>query len=55
MKAINKIHDEHRSLAAVLHGLKQLAHDAEDDFNKVFGREFMGTYMEQVKRLRGSR
>ena len=30
MKAINKIHDEHRSLAAVLHGLKQLAHEAED-------------------------
>ena len=22
-------------------------------FNKVFGREFMGTYMAQVKRLRG--
>ena len=30
MKAISKIHDEHRSLAAVLHGLKQLAHEAED-------------------------
>ena len=29
MKAIHKIHDEHRSLAAVLHGLKQLARDAE--------------------------
>ena len=27
--------------------------DADDDFNKVFGREFMGTYMAQVKRLRG--
>ena len=34
---------------------QKLAHDAEDDFNKVFGREFMGTYMEQVKRLRGSK
>jgi type VI secretion system FHA domain protein len=34
---------------------QKLARDAEDDFNKVFGREFMGTYMEQVKRLRGSR
>ncbi len=33
---------------------QKLAHDAEDDFNKVFGREFMGTYMEQVKRLRGN-
>jgi type VI secretion system FHA domain protein len=32
---------------------QKLAHDAEDDFNKVFGREFMGTYMAQVKRLRG--
>ena len=34
---------------------QKLAHDAEDDFNKVFGHEFMGTYMDQVKRLRGSR
>jgi type VI secretion system protein len=34
---------------------QKLARDAEDDFNKVFGREFMGTYMEQVKRLRGGR
>lgn len=34
---------------------QKLARDAEDDFNKVFGREFMGTYMEQVKRLRGTR
>jgi len=33
---------------------QKLAHDAEDDFNKVFGREFMGTYMAQVKQLRGS-
>ena len=32
---------------------QKLARDAEDDFNKVFGREFMGTYMAQVKRLRG--
>jgi type VI secretion system FHA domain protein len=31
---------------------QKLARDAEDDFNKVFGREFMGTYMAQVKRLR---
>jgi type VI secretion system FHA domain protein len=31
---------------------QKLAHDAEDDFNKVFGREFMGTYMAQVKRLK---
>jgi len=32
---------------------QKLSRDAEDDFNKVFGREFMGTYMAQVKRLRG--
>ncbi|HWI36999.1 MAG TPA: hemerythrin domain-containing protein [Burkholderiales bacterium] len=30
MKAIQKIRDEHRSIAAVLHGLKQLAHDAQN-------------------------
>jgi type VI secretion system FHA domain protein len=34
---------------------QKLAQDAEDDFNKVFGREFMGTYMAQVKQLRGGR
>lgn len=34
---------------------EKLAQDAEDDFNKVFGREFMGTYMAQVKQLRGGR
>ena len=33
---------------------QKLARDAEDDFNKVFGREFMGTYMAQVKRLRNN-
>ena len=32
---------------------EKLARDAGEDFNKVFGREFMGTYMAQVKRLRG--
>jgi type VI secretion system FHA domain protein len=31
---------------------QKLARDAEDDFNKVFGHEFMGTYMAQVKRLK---
>src|SRR5262249_25483294 len=34
---------------------EKLARDAGDDFNKVFGKEFMGTYMEQVKRLRSGR
>ena len=29
-KAIQTIHDEHRSISAVLHALKQLAKDAED-------------------------
>jgi type VI secretion system FHA domain protein len=31
---------------------QKLARDSEDDFNKVFGREFMGTYTAQVKRLK---
>jgi hemerythrin-like domain-containing protein len=30
MQAIQKIRDEHRSISAVLHGLKQLARDAQD-------------------------
>lgn len=30
MKAIQKIRDEHRSIAAVLHGLKELARDAQN-------------------------
>jgi|SRR5579859_1913091 len=30
MKAIQKIRDEHRSISAVLHGLKQLARDAQN-------------------------
>ena len=30
MKAIQKIRDEHRTLSAVLHGLKQLARDAQN-------------------------
>ena len=30
MTAIQKIHDEHRSISAVLHGLKSLARDAQD-------------------------
>ena len=30
MRAIQKIRDEHRSIAAVLHGLKQLARDVQD-------------------------
>src|SRR3954469_8830718 len=30
MKALQKIRDEHRSISAVLHGLKQLARDAQD-------------------------
>jgi type VI secretion system FHA domain protein len=34
---------------------QKLARDAEDDFNKVFGREFMGTYMAQVRQLRGGK
>ena len=30
MKSIQKIRDEHRSISAVLHGLKQLARDAQN-------------------------
>jgi hemerythrin-like domain-containing protein len=30
MKAIQKIHDEHRSISAVLHALKHLARDAQE-------------------------
>jgi len=30
MKALQKIRDEHRSISAVLHGLKQLARDAQN-------------------------
>jgi type VI secretion system FHA domain protein len=33
----------------------KLSADAEDDLLKVFGKEFLGTYMVQVKRLRGGR
>jgi type VI secretion system FHA domain protein len=31
---------------------QKLARDAEEDFNKVFGRDFMGSYMEQVRKLK---
>lgn len=33
----------------------KLTSEAEDDFLKVFGREFLGTYEEQVKRLKSER
>jgi type VI secretion system FHA domain protein len=31
---------------------QKLARDAEEDFNKVFGRDFMAAYMEQVRKLK---
>jgi type VI secretion system FHA domain protein len=31
---------------------QKLARDAKNDFNKIFGREFMSTYMAQVKHLK---
>jgi len=34
---------------------EKLSRDAEDDLLKVFGKEFLGTYMAQVKRLRSGR
>ncbi len=33
----------------------QLVQDAQDDFNKVFGRDFMGAYQAQLRRLKGGR
>jgi len=33
----------------------KLARDAEEDFNRAFAREFLGTYTTQVQRLRGKR
>lgn len=33
----------------------RLGRDVEDDFNRVFSREFLGTYTAQVNRLRGKR
>lgn len=33
----------------------RLGRDVEDDFNRVFAREFLGTYTAQVNRLRGNR
>jgi FHA domain-containing protein len=33
----------------------KLARDAQEDFNKVFGREFMGAYQAQLRRLKGGR
>lgn len=33
----------------------RLGRDVEDDFNRVFAREFLGTYTAQVERLRGKR
>jgi type VI secretion system FHA domain protein len=33
----------------------KLSHDAQEDFNKVFGRDFMGAYQAQLRRLKGGR
>jgi type VI secretion system FHA domain protein len=33
----------------------KLARDAQEDFNKVFGRDFMGAYQAQLRRLKGGR
>jgi len=34
---------------------EKLAHDAQEDFNKVFGADFMGAYQAQLRRMRGGR
>jgi FHA domain-containing protein len=31
----------------------QLTRDAQDEFNKVFGRDFMGAYQDQLRRVKG--
>jgi type VI secretion system FHA domain protein len=33
----------------------KLARDAEEDFNKVFGRDFMAAYQAQLRRMKGGR
>ncbi|HWM40845.1 MAG TPA: type VI secretion system-associated FHA domain protein TagH [Burkholderiales bacterium] len=40
---------------AFVAGQDKLSRDAQADFNKIFGRDFMGAYQEQLKRLKGSR
>ena len=34
---------------------EKLTHDAQEDFNKVFGREFMSAYQAQLRRLKGGK
>jgi len=34
---------------------EKLAHDAQEDFNKVFGRDFMAAYQSQLRRLKGGK
>ena len=34
---------------------EKLSRDAQEDFSKVFGREFMGAYQAQLRRLKGGR
>jgi FHA domain-containing protein/type VI secretion system protein len=34
---------------------EKLSQEAQDDFQKVFGRDFMGAYQAQLRRLKGGR
>jgi type VI secretion system FHA domain protein len=34
---------------------EKLAHDTQEDFNKVFGKDFMAAYQEHLRRLKGGR
>ena len=34
---------------------EKVARDAQEDFNKVFGRDFMGAYQAQLRRVKGGR
>jgi FHA domain-containing protein/type VI secretion system protein len=33
----------------------KLSRDAQDDFNKLFGRDFMGAYQAELRRVKGER
>jgi type VI secretion system FHA domain protein len=34
---------------------EKLSRDVQEDFNKVFGRDFMGAYQEHLRRIKGGR
>jgi len=40
---------------AFVAGQEKLSRDAQEDFNKAFGRDFMGAYQAELRRLKGGR